>query len=102
MIDDITIGVTNCEGIQEVHFPNQFSNIFPNPVSDISFLQIQNQNSLINQVDFYDALGRKISTLNHPHQSTIPVSREKFGEGIFFYRVGLSNHKTDSGSFVVQ
>ena len=102
MIDDLTLNGEACEGIQEINTNYHFSSVFPNPVSNTSFLKIQNQNSLISQVDFYDALGRKISTLNSLHQSNLPLSKDKFGEGIFFYRVELSNHKTDSGLFVVQ
>ena len=102
LIDNIMATVIICEGIQEINTNYHFSSVFPDPVSNTSFLQIKNQNSLISQVDFYDVLGRKISSLIHPDQSDIAISKEKFDEGIFFYRVELSNHKVDSGTFVVQ
>ncbi|MBK9731446.1 MAG: T9SS type A sorting domain-containing protein [Chitinophagaceae bacterium] len=98
----ITINVIYCDGIGEIKTNEHFSSVFPNPISSNSSLQIQNQNGVISKVDFYDALGRNISTLYHPHQSNISINKEKFGEGIFYYRVELSNHKTDNGTFVVQ
>ena len=79
-----------------------FSSVFPNPVSNISFLQIQTQNNPIKQVDFFDQLGRKISTVNSPNQFRIPINKEKFSDGIFFYRIRLLNGTTDSGSFIVE
>lgn len=101
-IDDISVQYIDCGGVQEINTNYHFSSVFPNPVSNTSLLQIKSQNSFIRRVDFYDALGRRVSSPDHPHQNNIPISKEKFGEGIFFYHVELANHERDSGTFVVQ
>ncbi|HYV91606.1 MAG TPA: T9SS type A sorting domain-containing protein [Chitinophagales bacterium] len=101
-LDDIHVQGIDCAGIEEINTNYHFVSVYPNPVSNVSFLQIKNQNQKIESIQFFNSLGVLVKTISHPHQNNFPVLKKDFPEGMYLYRVQLANGKRDDEKFVVE
>jgi hypothetical protein len=102
MIDNISVTHLQCEGIEEITGNYHFSGVYPNLVSNISFLQIKNQNQKIKSIQFFSSLGMLEKTISQPYQNNFPILKKDFSPGIYFYRIQLVNGKMDEGKFLVK
>jgi hypothetical protein len=75
--------------------------IFPNPVTSTSTLQIQSNLTGKVKVNFYNLLGQNILTIEGNDRS-IPINRNDFKTGMFFYHISISEQIIGSGKFVVE
>ncbi|MEP7128195.1 MAG: T9SS type A sorting domain-containing protein [Chitinophagales bacterium] len=97
----ITASVFYCDGIEEINSVRHFANVYPNPVSDISFFHLNDQNQQIEYIQFFNSIGVLMKTISDPGQNEIPVLKKDFSTGLSFFRVQLKDGKMDAGKFVV-
>ncbi len=76
--------ITGSSGINNLN--NEQITIYPNPTSDIAFLDMAEEKD----VKIFDNLGRLIFTKNNV-TSTLKLSKEKLGVGIFFIEITDGN-----------
>jgi Secretion system C-terminal sorting domain len=73
--------------------------IYPNPVTDISILEIPEKNSK-NYIQIFDVQGKEV--FNCISNNSIEINRSDFNTGIYFYKITNSENKTFTGKFIVK
>lgn len=99
-IYNIILNVIYCDGTGEIKTNDHYSNVYPNPVTDVSYLKINAQNKEIDCIQFFNSLGMLLKTLS-PLKNDVAILREEFAEGLYLYRIQLQNGKIETGRFVI-
>ncbi len=81
---DVTVGITTFDA------PDQQIKLFPNPVSNTAFVQVQlgNQNNV--SMEIYNVNGTLLSAKNYGKLSnayTLPINTEQFSAGVYFVKI---------------
>ena len=99
MIDDIKITVITPSNIKKNNH-NSGIRIIPNPVKDISLIDLSHINTP-ERIIVYSSTGLKLID-DHLYTPEYQISRSDLSPGIYYIRVITEDEKVHSGSFVVQ
>lgn len=97
--NNIVLNTTNGGGsvsIQEKWQPNTLqSEVYPNPVNDISFIKFKLEKNSTVQLDLLDLTGRQIEALVSDNKTAgeyiIQLNKNNLTSGLYFYRLQIGN-----------
>jgi hypothetical protein len=74
--------------------------IYPNPASDFVYLSIEGSENFNANFEIYDLLGQLVlsQTIN---SSTLQISTEILGNGIYYYKLSETNNIISEGKLVI-
>jgi len=75
------------------------TSVYPNPVNDVSTIEIWGVQNYTGVIDIYDLFGRKIKSL--PITNKISIYGNEFDDGIYFYQVIADDKLIGFGKFEV-
>ena len=90
--DYCTIGINDIENDIETF-------IYPNPVSDISILELPDNDSNY-YVQIFNIQGKEVFSCIS--RNSIEINRNYFNTGIYFYKINNAENKTFTGKFIVK
>jgi len=73
--------------------------IYPNPVTDVSTIEISGIENTISVIEIFDLFGRKIKSISITNK--ISINRNEFDSGIYLYNVIAGDKLIVSGKFDV-
>jgi len=81
----------------------QVSEPYPNPSSDFVNFNIQSNQTNVHsiQVKLFDVAGREVYSEQF-QQSTLQISKEKIGQGLFIYQILADNQKIKTGKLIFE
>lgn len=83
-------------------FPNNkiHIDIFPNPITDISYIEINNSD--FDNLIIYNSLGSIVKEVKIKDQRKIELNKIDFNHGVFIYKLSTATGKYQIGKFIVQ
>ncbi len=101
LIDNIHLVLNDCTGgINTTGQLSVYSNIFPNPVTDVSTLEFENKPGISTIVAIYDYLGKEVKRIETTG-SSVMLSRAALSKGIYQYKLIQNGRNIGSGKFVI-
>jgi len=89
----------NMTGISESQVQSEVL-VYPNPASDVVTFQFSGDQQS-HELIIYDAFGKE-AWRGETNESSLAISVQKFGQGIFFYSVIEENGASSKGKFLIQ
>ncbi|MFH0866810.1 MAG: T9SS type A sorting domain-containing protein [Bacteroidota bacterium] len=85
-------------------FINNFSenmsvNLYPDPITENSVLEVSNYNKKYS-LEIYNASGKMVYALTNQSNSIVPIYREQYNKGIYFWKIISEDGKTFCGKFI--
>lgn len=104
MIDNVEIWYVAdaCAGVNELSNKNSFIKISPNPFNVKSILELTNPHDNLQEIEIYNCYGKKIAEYRNISNNQLQLNRNKFSEGLYFYKIKTKNNYSESGKFVVE
>lgn len=100
-IDSVSVEQMNGTGIQSVD-PSSASYIYPNPVTETSLIHFNYTPSHTYQLEVYDISGRYISSTTDIDTDSIPISKNKYRQGLYYYKLKDNYTPIATGKFIIQ
>lgn len=75
--------------------------LYPNPLENISYLEILNLNENIINIDIFNSSGSKIISTNNLNQNKITIEKGNLSTGLHFYTITTQSGKHFTGKFIV-
>jgi hypothetical protein len=102
MIDNLCLKIDACGGgINQNESSILQSIVYPNPVKDYSFLEIQNNEFYPFDIGIYDLTGRIVKEIKNFRDKHYLIKESEFLSGIYNYRLIKENQELSHGKFVV-
>lgn len=76
-----------------------FSKVYPNPVTDISFLDFGDSNFRI--IEIYDLMGKRIKSFNIEGLKNTHIKKNNFTPGLYIYKLSGEKGLFMNGKFIV-
>ncbi|MCK4661596.1 MAG: T9SS type A sorting domain-containing protein [Bacteroidales bacterium] len=104
MIDNIDFLLEDvCKnGVNEKKGNDLSYKVFPNPVKDISYLNLSNLNKQDLYVEIYNLFGKKIKIIKENDINFIEIRKNEFTPGVYCYRIIGKKENIYSGKFIVE
>lgn len=100
LIDDISMQIQICTGgLSEIDNNQVISFVSPNPVTDISYLQIDSQDKS-KEIFIYNSLGILKKRFKSFNKKTA-ILKSDFDDGIYFYNIYSNNKIISKGKFII-
>lgn len=81
---------------------NDIIKIYPNPVADISILEIEGINNGLCTLTIFNIYGQILFIKEISAERKIQLSKEKFKAGLYFYKFANDSGQLTSGKFIVE
>jgi len=80
---------------------NPKPSVIPNPVNDLSYIELNETENKFNTLEIFNEMGELVKKTIIVNLSRIPVNRNDFPLGIYFYRLADKNGFSVTGRFIV-
>jgi hypothetical protein len=91
--------------VNSLHDPDagrKLVKVFPNPMHDLSTLEVFGEGLLIESAQLLTLDGRQLQTFTDLHAKALTIDRSGLANGIYFYRVQLNNGTIQTGKLVIE
>ena len=75
--------------------------VFPNPMSDIAFIEIENESNRIYSVQIFDLTGKSVRTEKF-NSNQHKIEKENLNSGIYFYQIENENQILKTGKLIIR
>jgi len=96
-LDYYTVSVINIE-----NEPNIEVNVFPNPFSQQTTIEVKGQNYQELQLSIYDIMGREVERVSEFGNNKIILHRKQLLQGAYFYRLIADDRPISTGKIIVR
>ncbi len=93
--------VVTSSGINETNNEIYSPVIYPNPVSEISHIDLRNKNVSSGKIEIFNTTGQKVKEVSF-HSDTIEINGNELGNGIYFYLITSGSKQNITGDFTVK
>lgn len=84
-----------------IQLQNPRVKLYPNPLENISYLEILDLNENILDIDIFNSSGRKIMSTKTLNKNKITLEKSKMSVGLHFYTITTQSGKQFTGKFIV-
>lgn len=94
-LDDLTAD-------EDIIVDNNIISFSPNPLTDVSFIKVKNEDLSITGIQVFNAKGTLVVSENSLYQKEYVLKKQNLAPGMYFYKINTTSNKIGTGKFIVQ
>lgn len=93
--------LVNPVGVNSLEKKSISVNIFPNPISDVSYFEIINASINLGRIKIYNSIGQQVRGTNI-YQNKFEFSKGQLSPGVYYYKIELEDQTVLAGKFSIE